>query len=84
MSQVSIGASKWERPAMHRRASASEYLKRKYGISLSSSTLAKKAVTGGGPPFYKDGPYPIYPEPGLDEYAVGRLGKLRSSTSDEV
>lgn len=78
MSQASTGVT------MHRRPAASEYLRRKYNISHSPSTLAKKAVTGGGPPFYKDGPYPLYPEPGLDQYAAQRLGKLRTSTSDAV
>jgi hypothetical protein len=81
MSQSSIGLSrKW--PQRMRRKVASEYLCEVHGVSLSPATLAKKAVTGGGPPFRKDGPFPLYDQPVLDDYALARLGPLRSSTSD--
>jgi len=66
----------------YRRAQASAYLKNKYGICLSQATLARMAVTGGGPRFRKDGRFPLYDEPELDRFAEARLGPLRASTSD--
>lgn len=82
MSQSSIGLSrKW--PQRMRRKMASEYLFEEHGVSLSPATLAKLAVLGGSPPFFKDGPFPIYDREHLDAFAITRLGKLRNSTSDE-
>jgi hypothetical protein len=66
-----------------RRKLASEYLFESHGISLSHATLAKLAVLGGGPPYWKDGAFPVYGVAQLDEFAVSRLGKLRRSTSDQ-
>lgn len=84
MSQASIGTTSRHWPSRMRRTVASEYLREEHGITLSPSTLAKRAVIGGSPPFFKDGPFPLYPREGLDNYAVARLGKLRTSTSDEA
>jgi hypothetical protein len=82
MSQASVGLSrKW--PQRMRRKMASEYLLEEHGVSLSPATLAKLAVVGGSPPFFKDGPFPIYDRENLDTFAVARLGSLRSSTSDD-
>ncbi len=81
MSQSSVGLSrKW--PQLMRRKMASEYLQEVHGVSLSPATLAKLATIGGSPPFYKDGPFPKYDRDGLDAFAVARLGRLRTSTSD--
>lgn len=81
MSQSSTGLSKkW--PQRMRRKMASEYLLDEHGVSLSPATLAKLASVGGSPPFYKDGPFPKYDRDGLDAFAVARLGRLRTSTSD--
>lgn len=65
-----------------RRKMASEYLLEEHGVSLSPATLAKLAVVGGSPPFFKDGPFPIYDRENLDAFAIARLGRLRISTSD--
>ena len=65
-----------------RRKLASEYLFEVHGISLSHATLAKLAVLGGGPTYWKDGAFPVYGVAQLDEFAVSRLGKLRRSISD--
>ena len=65
-----------------RRKLASEYLAVEYGIQLSPATLAKLAVIGGGPPFRRDGRFPIHERVDLDVFAVERLGPLRTSTSD--
>ena len=67
---------------LHRRKSASEYLKETWQIERAESTLAKDAVVGGGPKFYKDGPFPLYPEEELDRWARERLGEFVGSTSE--
>jgi hypothetical protein len=84
MSQASIGTTSRHWPARMRRKVASEYLLEVHGVSLSPATLAKLAVTGGSPPFWKDGPFPIYGRPELDEFAAARLGPLRTSTSESL
>ena len=82
MSQASIGTTSRHWPARMRRKMASEYLFEEHGVSLSPATLAKLAVVGGGPPFRKDGPFPIHERDDLDIYALKRLGPLRASTSE--
>jgi hypothetical protein len=62
---------------------ASAYLLENYGIRLSAGRLAALRVTGGGPPFQYDGRFPVYSSPGLDGYAVARLGPEVTSTSDD-
>lgn len=64
-----------------RREKAAEYLAFVYGITQSPKTLAKKAVTGGGPEFQKDGRWPLYTRQALDEWATERLGPVRRNTS---
>lgn len=82
MSQPSIGTTSRKWPARMRRNTASEYLLEVHGVQLSTATLAKLAVIGGGPGFRCDGRFPIYDQPVLDEFAVARLGPIRKSTSD--
>jgi len=65
-----------------RRADASEYLLEQHHISYKPSTLAKLAVTGGGPKFYHAGRIPLYPTMELDIWAQSMLSPLKSSTSD--
>jgi hypothetical protein len=73
-------------PAVERenfsRAEASAYLRQRYGIRAAVRTMAKWAWQGGGPPFYRDGKYPVYPLKGLDAWAAARLGRPQRSTSD--
>jgi hypothetical protein len=83
MSQASIAITSRHWPARMRRKLASEYLLEVHGVSLSPATLAKLAVIGGSPPFWKDGPFPVYGRPELDQFAAARLGPLRTSTSDQ-
>jgi hypothetical protein len=65
------------------RRTASKYLRQVHGVRLSHSSLAKKALTGDGPAFFKDGPFVVYDrDEHLDPFAVQRLGKARTSTSD--
>ena len=42
-----------------RRGEASKYLGNTYALQISQSYLAKLAVGGGGPKFYKAGRWPI-------------------------
>jgi hypothetical protein len=64
------------------RVEAAQYLLLQHGLTIAASTLAKLASVGGGPPFHKAGPSPLYPKNALDAWATQRLGRLRSSTSD--
>lgn len=64
-----------------RRKEAAEYLLSEYALQISSQYLAKLAVLGGGPAFYKAGRWPIYERKSLDAWAQGRLGDLVHSTS---
>jgi hypothetical protein len=71
------------RPPNLRRAEAARYLREEHGVRLAAQTLAKLAVLGGGPPYFKDGRFPVYPVADLDRFAIARLGRLRNSTSDD-
>ena len=70
-----------QRP-FRRRSAASIYLKDKYGLSYKTSTLAKLATIGGGPPFVLFGRWPLYTDVGLDKWVEDRLSDLKASTSD--
>ncbi len=67
-----------------RRWEAAEYLELVHGVTVAAATLAKYASVGGGPSFNKgsNNRTPLYPIAELDRWALGRLGKLVSSTSD--
>ncbi|HVW74410.1 MAG TPA: DNA-binding protein [Rhizomicrobium sp.] len=63
-----------------RRTEASAYLLEHYGISRTPATLAKLAVTGGGPPFHKANRIPLYYPADLDRWAASiRSPKVRSN-----
>lgn len=64
----------------YRRKGAAEYLLKKYGFG-ASATLAKLAVTGGGPEYRKAGRMPLYAEDSLDAWALSKIGAPRRSTS---
>jgi hypothetical protein len=63
-----------------RRKAAAQYLLEKYGFG-AAATLAKLAVTGGGPEYYKAGRTPLYAEDSLDAWALSKIGAPRRSTS---
>jgi hypothetical protein len=60
---------------------ASDYLEKTYNIRRKPPTLAKLRCIGGSPRFFKAGHGILYPENGLDEWAIELLGDLRDSTS---
>ena len=64
------------------RQEASHYLKEEWGMSRTPKTLAKLAVTGDGPRFQKDGRFPLYTEPWLDDFAREQLSPPVFSTSE--
>src|SRR4051812_18341973 len=70
------------REPLKRRAAASTYLKERWGIERAAGTLAKLAVTGGGPPFRKAGRIPLYDPADLDAWAQDLLGEPVTSTSE--
>jgi hypothetical protein len=65
-----------------RRKQAARYLADVWGIPTSPKTLAKLAVTGGGPQFRKAGRLPLYEIAALDEFAQKKLSPPVSSTSE--
>lgn len=71
-------------PVFLRRADAANYLQQKYGLRCAKQTLAKLAVLGGGPVFRNAGRVPLYAPKDLDEWALSRIGKPRTSTSTLV
>jgi hypothetical protein len=64
-----------------RRKDAARYLTDVWGIPTSPKTLAKLAVTGGGPQYRKAGRIPLYEIAALDSFARSKLSPLVSSTS---
>jgi hypothetical protein len=52
------------------------------GFPVSPATLATKASRGGGPPFRKFGPKPLYPWGSALRWAQAKLGPVVSSTSE--
>jgi hypothetical protein len=71
-------------PVFLRRADAANYLQQKYGLRCAKQTLAKLAVLGGGPVFRNAGRVPLYAPKDLDEWALSRIGRPRTSTSTLV
>jgi hypothetical protein len=56
-------------PRYLRRKQGAQYLNDDWGIPTAASTLAKKAVVGGGPTFHSAGRIPLYSLDELDRYA---------------
>jgi hypothetical protein len=71
-------------PPRLRRADVPQYLYRKHGITIAVTTLAKWAGSGDGPPFQKDGRWPLYRLSDLDSWAERRLSPVVTSTSELV
>jgi hypothetical protein len=65
-----------------RRTEASAYLLERHGISRTPATLAKLAVTGGGPSFRKANRIPIYYRADLDQWAASIISPKIASTSE--
>jgi hypothetical protein len=64
-----------------RRKAASEYLHEAHGVDRAPSTLAKLAVTGGGPAFRRVGRVPVYTLQDLDAWVDSKLSPGMHSTS---
>ena len=70
-----------KQPKYLSRFSAAVYLRAIYGLSCTPDTLAKKAVTGYGPPFGKAGRSALYEIPDLDTWAESLIGRKVHSTA---
>lgn len=68
-------------PELLTRAAAADYLRDVVGYPVSKPTLAKLAVTGGGPPFQSFGRRVVYEPAELRAWAKGR-SRRRRNTSD--
>jgi hypothetical protein len=68
-------------PEFLRRKQAAEYLNNKYS-HCSWRTLARLAVSGGGPAFRKCGRMVLYAPADLDEWALSRISVRQNSTTD--
>src|SRR5262245_6587681 len=69
-------------PKFFNREEAAAYLAEKWGVRMAPATLAKYATLGGGPPFRRDGRFPVYSDAGLDSWAQQRLGSEVRSTAE--
>jgi hypothetical protein len=67
-----------------RRKAASQYLHEAHGLERAPSTLAKLAVTGGGPVFRRIGRVPYYSPEHLDAWVASKLSGPMHSTSEEA
>lgn len=76
-----INSKPARRPRL-RRINVPEYLASIHGIDIAASTLAKMATVGGGPAMQYCGRIPLYHVDDLDLWAIGRLSRKVSSTSD--
>jgi hypothetical protein len=65
-----------------RRVEAAAYLSEHWGYPCSPRTLAKYAVTGGGPRFRKASRFPLYHPDELDSWIRAKLSRPVSSTSE--
>lgn len=66
------------------RSAAAKLIRDRYGLRLSSQTLAKYATIGGGPPYYKAGRQCLYREGDLMAWAEARIAGRRASTSAPI
>jgi hypothetical protein len=69
-------------PRFLRRKAASEYLHEAHGVERAPGTLAKLAVTGGGPAFRRVGRVPLYDPVDLDAWIKSKLSPRMRSTSE--
>lgn len=67
-----------------RRAEAADYVRSQWSLPCARQTLAKLAVTGGGPTFRKAGRYPLYTIGDLDSWAQAKIGRPQKSTSEAI
>jgi hypothetical protein len=64
------------------RRFAAKYMRETFGIRCSEKWLAKLAVTGGGPRYWKDGRAVLYRRDALDAWVARRVSGPWTSSSD--
>lgn len=67
-----------------RRESAAEYLRDRYGLRCSATTLKKYACRGGGPRFHRVNRTALYPLAELDRWAAQKMGPLQGHAADRA
>jgi hypothetical protein len=69
------------KPIYLSRRLAAKYVRDTFGLRCTEKWLAKLAVTGGGPHYWKDGRAVVYRSEALDAWAHKRItGPVSSST----
>jgi hypothetical protein len=66
-------------PEWLNRTEASDYLKNRFGIRLKPCALARHAVNGTGPVFFKDGRRVVYAIADLNAWALVRMRRCTST-----
>jgi len=64
------------------RRNAAKYVRENFGIRCSEKWLAKLAVTGGGPRYWKNGRAVLYRCDALDAWVAQRVNGPWTSSSD--
>ena len=64
------------------RRSAAKYVRDTHGVRCSEKWLAKLAVTGGGPPYWKNGRAVLYQRETLDAWVKRRINGPWASSND--
>lgn len=64
------------------RRLAAKYVRENYGLRCSEKWMAKLAVTGGGPRYFKDGRAVVYRRDFLDSWVMQRISGPCTSSSD--
>jgi hypothetical protein len=66
-----------------RRQAVPDYLRQRWGIHVTSATMANYAVTGEGPVYRLVGKYAVYADEDLDSWAQSRITSPRRKASDK-
>jgi len=65
---------------LYRRAAAATYIRDVHHVPCATSTLEKKAVTGGGPEITYVGRWPLYSEAALDAWVAAKTRVSRNTS----
>lgn len=72
------------KPIYLSRRFAAKYVRDNFGLRCAEKWLAKLAVTGGGPRYWKDGRAVLYRRDALDAWASNRIDGPMTSSSDRA
>src|SRR5215475_16221299 len=66
-----------------RRQAVPDYLRQRWGMHVTSATMANLAVTGAGPVYRLVGKYAVYADEDLDSWAQSRITSPRRKASGD-